>query len=155
MAVQLPAQRATQSVVPLSPLREFEDIYDRMGQLMDAAFADFTRGQFRSDMPWSPMADVSETDDAFLVELDVPNARKDQIDVQISDRMLMITGEIPEQKRERRHHRGRRTGRFEYRVQLPGEVNADKVNAQLSDGVLTVTVPKAQKTKPRHIKVST
>ena len=47
----------------------------------------------------------------------------------------------------------RRTGRFEFHTYLPGDVNADSVNAQLSDGVLTVTVPKSEKAKPRHIEI--
>jgi len=56
----------------------------------------------------------------------------------------------PSREWGRRH---RRSGRFEFHTYLPGDVNADGVNAQLSDGVLTVTVPKAEKAKPRHIEI--
>ena len=136
----------------VNPSREFEDIYDRMTQLMNLAFGappvDVAEG------PWIPLADVSETDDAYVVEVDLPGANRDQIDIQVQDRELVITGEIPESEQQgRRHRRTRRTGRFEFHTYLPGDVNADSVNAQLSDGVLTVTVPKSEKTKPRHIEI--
>jgi Hsp20/alpha crystallin family len=53
-----------------------------------------------------------------------------------------------------RHHSSRRTGRFEFRTYLPGEVNADAVTARLSDGVLTVTVPKSEVAKPRKVEIT-
>jgi HSP20 family protein len=137
----------------VNPTREFEDIYDRMGQLMNLAFGlapvDVAEG------PWIPLADLSETDDAYVVEVDLPGVNRDQIDIQLQDRELVITGEIPEseQKGRRRHRRSRRTGRFEFRTYLPGDVNADAVNAQLSNGVLTVTIPKSQAAKPHQIEI--
>ena len=149
----LPARRSSgRNLTVVNPTREFEDIYDRMGQLMNLAFGlapvDVSEG------PWIPLADLSETDDAYVVEADLPGVNRDQIDIQLQDRELVITGEIPESEQEgRRHRRSRRTGRFEFHTYLPGDLNADSVNAQLSDGVLTVTVPKAEKAKPRHIEI--
>ncbi|MCW2504410.1 MAG: heat-shock protein [Actinomycetia bacterium] len=151
---QLATRTARPSVIRLAPIREFEDIYDRLGQLMGAALGDTGLMPSVADMPWIPQADVSENDDAYVVELDVPGAQRDKIDVQVDDREVVVTGEIPEQKRDRRHSRGRRYGRFEFRTVLPGEVNAERVSAQLHDGVLTITVPKAETSKPRHIEVS-
>ena len=85
-----------------------------MGQLMNLAFGlapvDVAEG------PWIPLADVSETDDAYVVEVDLPGVNRDQIDIQLQDRELVITGEIPESEQKgRRHRRTRRTGRFEFR----------------------------------------
>ena len=152
MAV-LPVRRISgRNLAVVNPGREFEDIYDRMGQLMNLAFGLAPVGV--AEGPWIPLADVSETDDAYVVEVDLPGANRDQIDIQVQDRELVITGEIPESEQEgRRHRRSRRTGRFEFHTYLPGDLNADSVNAQLSDGVLTVTVPKAEKAKPRHIEI--
>jgi HSP20 family protein len=147
-------RRNPSEIIRLSPIREFEDIYDRLGQLMNAAMGDLTFGTDGENVPWIPMADVSETDDAYVIEIDVPGVNKDQIDVQLNDRELVVTGEIKEREHDRRHRRMRRTGRFEFRTILPGEVNADRVSAQLNDGVLSVTVPKAEVAKPRHIQVS-
>ena len=148
----LPVRRGGRNLTIANPTREFEDIYDRMGQLMNVAFG-VTPAEL-IDTPWSPLADLSETDDAYVVQVDLPGVHKDQVQVQLQDRELIITGEVSESQRGRRHRSSRRTGRFEFRTYLPGDVNADAVNAQLSDGVLTVTVPKSEAAKPRQIDVT-
>jgi HSP20 family protein len=148
----LPARRIGHSPTVIDPTREFEDIYDRMGQLMNVAFGDIGLTTL-ADIPWAPLADVSENDNAYLVHVELPGVRKDQIDVQMRDRELVISGEIKETENGRRHRSTRRTGRFEYRTYLPGDVKADQVSAQLADGVLTVTVPKSEAAKPRRIEV--
>ena len=137
---------------PSSTRFEFGGIYDRMGQLMNVAFG-VTPAEL-IDTPWSPLADLSETDDAYVVQVDLPGVHKDQVQVQLQDRELIITGEVAESQRGRRHRSSRRTGRFEFRTYLPGDVEADAVTAQLSDGVLTVTVPKSEAAKPRQIEVT-
>jgi HSP20 family protein len=155
----LPARRSGRNLTVVNPSREFEDIYDRMGQLMNFAFG--LTPTALADMPWVPLADLSETDDAYVVKADLPGVHKDQADIQLQDRELVITGEIAEPedgngdgKHRRRRHSTRRTGRFELRTYLPGDVNADAVTAQLSDGVLTVTVPKAEAAKPRKVEIT-
>src|ERR1700761_5574260 len=107
------------------------------------------------------LADLSETDDAYLVKAELPGVNKDQVNVQLQDREIVISGEIPEPETgdgkgegTRRHHGTRRTGRFELRTYLPGDVNADAVAAQLSDGILTVTIPKSEAAKPRKIEIT-
>ena len=164
----LPARRSNRgsgrNLAVVNPTREFEDIYDRMGQLMNLAFGSMMP-TVTADLPWVPLGDISETDDAFVVRVDLPGVSKDQIDIQLQDRELVITGEIPDQQGqegqqgqqqqdERRHRTQRPTGRFEFRAILPGEVNADGVTAQLKDGVLTVNVPKSEMAKPHRIEIS-
>lgn len=151
----LPARRSRRNLTVVNPSREFEDIYDRMGQLMNLAFGSMMPDTV-ADLPWAPSADVSETDDAYVVRAELPGVSKDQIDVQLNDREIVISGEIPEPQDEegRRHRSSRRTGRFEYRTYLPGDVNPDGVGAELHDGVLTVTVPKSEQAKPRHIEIT-
>jgi len=83
--------------------------------------------------------------------------------VQLQDRELVVSGEIPEQEQDgqdggqnggrRRHRSTRRTGRFEFRAWLPGDVNADAVQGELTDGVLTLTIPKSEAAKPRKIEI--
>jgi HSP20 family protein len=152
--------RNTNTMV-VNPSREFEDIYDRMGQLMNFAFG-LTPAAL-ADMPWVPLADLSETDDAYVVKAELPGVNKDQVNIQLQDREIVISGEIPESgtgdgdgngNGNRRHRSTRRSGRFELRTYLPGDVNADAVTAQLSDGILTVTVPKSEAAKPRKIEIT-
>jgi len=153
---QLPARRHRRGMAPVDPSREFEDLYDRMGQLLNMAFSDVPFGQMQMmNAPWVPLADVSETDDAYTVEVELPGITKNQINVELSDRELVISGEIPEPAAEgERRRRSRRTGRFEFRTVLPGEVNPDGVSANLSDGVLSVKIPKAEEAKPRRIEIT-
>ena len=124
-----------------------------MGQLVNAAFTDLGISQM-TDMPWSPPADLTDTDDTYLVHVEVPGMHKDQLNVEVSDRELVITGEILEQSGGKRHRSSRRTGQFEYRAILPGDIKTDQVKAELADGVLTVTAPKSEAAKPSHVEVT-
>ena len=90
----LPVRRGGRNTSVVNPSREFEDIYDRMGQLMNFAFG-LTPAAL-ADMPWVPLADLSETDDAYVVKAELPGVNKDQVNVQLQDRELVISGEIPE-----------------------------------------------------------
>src|SRR3984957_15374889 len=130
----LPVRRGGRNTSVVNPSGEFEDIYDRMGQLMNFAFG-LTPAAL-ADMPWAPLADLSETDEAYVIKAELPGVNKDQVNIQLQDRELIIRGEGPEpadDKRNgngngsgdgsRRHHSSRRTGRFELRTYLPGEVN--------------------------------
>jgi HSP20 family protein len=151
----LPVRSRGRSTAVVNPSREFEDIYDRMGQLMNLAFG--LAPVDIADAAWTPLADLSETDDAYVVKVDVPGVSKDQIDVQVQDRQLTVSGEIPEPQEKdgsRQHRRSRRTGRFELQTYLPGDVNADAVRGELADGVLTLTVPKAETSKPHKIEIT-
>ncbi|MFF4948416.1 Hsp20/alpha crystallin family protein [Streptomyces chattanoogensis] len=130
---------------------DFEELFERMNEFLGAAAA--TPSMTRT-MPWSPPADMHETDEAYVVECELPGIRREEIDVEVSESELSISGELKEREREGvLRRRGRPTGRFEYRVMLPTNVKADDVHASLSEGVLTVTIPKAQGTKSRHIEI--
>ena len=90
----LPARRGGQTPTVINPSREFEDIYDRMGQVMNFAFG--LAPAALADLPWVPTADLSETDDAYVAQVDLPAVNKDQVEVQIQDRELIVSGEITE-----------------------------------------------------------
>ena len=122
----------------------------QMRQQMDQFLQDLLRGSV-PDEPgfWIPDVDVEETDDAWMVQADLPGAKPDDVEVDLNDGELVIHGEIKEEKRAGvLRRRARRVGQFEYRVQLPGDVDADAIDAQLHDGVLTLRIPKAAKSQP-------
>ena len=96
-----PARRTGRTLTITDPSREFEDIYERMGQLMNVASGDLAAVPAR--IPWSPAADLTETDDAYAVHVELPGVHKDQLKVQLMDRELEITGEIKESSSGRRH----------------------------------------------------
>lgn len=153
----LPARRSSSVARPggqagWDPFAEFETLYDRMGQLMNSAFNGIWQPLSQS---WAPLADLTETEDAYLAEVELPGVGKDDISIELSGQELAITGEYRQEgKGGRALVRGRRSGRFEYRVLLPGQADPDKITASLADGVLTVTVPKAETEKPRRIEIS-
>jgi len=102
-----------------------------------------------------PAADLTETGDAYVAEVDLPGVRKDDISVELAGQELVVGGEYRDSGTDGRAlRRTRRTGWFEFRVMLPGKADPDKITAALADGVLTVTVPKAETDKPRRIEVT-
>ncbi|MEU8749759.1 Hsp20/alpha crystallin family protein [Streptomyces chartreusis] len=133
-----------------NPLTEFDQLLSEMSGLIES-----TVGGTAPAVAWTPLADVTESDDAFHVEIELPGVKSKDINVEANGQELVVTGEIKEKERKGVLRRStRRTGSFEYRLRLPGEVDAEKVNAEMSDGVLTITVPKAEVAKPRHIEIS-
>jgi HSP20 family protein len=104
--------------------------------------------------PWMPLMDIEETEDAWIVEAEVPGASRDDIDVEVGDSELVVTGEIKERERKGiLRRKTRRVGRFEFRVTLPGQADPGRVQADLDDGVLTIRIPKPEAARPRRIEV--
>ncbi|MGW0962173.1 Hsp20/alpha crystallin family protein [Streptomyces gelaticus] len=131
------------------PTARVDDLLEQMNRFLGAVGTEPSAGA------WSPLADLHETDDAYVVEAELPGIERQDIDVEISDRELCITGEYKECEREGvLRHSTRRTGHFEYRAVLRADLKAEEVTATLSDGVLTVTVPKAQAAKPHHVEIA-
>ena len=146
----LPVRRADGTPTMWRPFRGFDDIYSEFDRLVQSLV-----GGAGSDGPWLPAADVSETEGAYVVEIELPGVHREDIDVELDGNELVVTGEVKEAKREGLlRRRTRRVGNFEYRVTLPGDFKADGVEASLAHGVLTVQVPKAQTTKHSKIEVS-
>lgn len=104
---------------------------------------------------FTPLADVEETDDAYLVEIELPSVKKEDVDIQITGRRLSVSGERKEKERVGwLRRRERIVGRFAYEMTLPGAVDEDAVEAHLGEGVLTVRVPKPESERPRRIKIN-
>jgi HSP20 family protein len=103
---------------------------------------------------FTPLADVEETDDAYLVEVELPGVKGEDIDVEVAGRRLTVSGERKERERVGILRRQTRTvGAFQYEVVLPGEVNEAEVEAALNEGVLNIRVPKVEADRPRRIPV--
>ena len=135
-----------------SPLRELEELHQRLSQLLEPGLADGRPG-IRTG--WAPPVDVEETDDGFVVEVDLPGVKREHINVELQHNELRIHGEVIERERTGILRRQtRRTGQFDYRVVLPGEVDADHVEANLEEGVLRVRVGKSEHAKPRRIDIN-
>jgi HSP20 family protein len=127
------------------PLAELED---RMGDLIQSFFADpFAAAPAVVPVPvWVPAFDIEETEDAYILEMDLPGVKPEDVNMELREgNVLRITGNYHERERTGTMRRqGRRGGDFEYDVVLPGDVNAEQIDATLEDGVLTVRLGKAQ-----------
>ncbi|MCH6546909.1 MAG: Hsp20/alpha crystallin family protein [Gemmatimonadetes bacterium] len=107
---------------------------------------------------WSPAVDVRESDDDFVVTAELPGLAKDAVDITIENGVLSLSGEKKEEREEGKADSGRyvlerRYGRFQRSFSLPRGVATDNISAKFSDGILTVTLPKAATAKPRQIKI--
>jgi HSP20 family protein len=155
MAQHLPVRRgsvtAHRGTAVRSRRAEMKDLYDRMGQLMQAVWRD-TRRPF--DPAWPPLAELQQTADAIVVEMDLPGVKKDDISVELSGDELAVTGDLKDGTDGQSKRRIRRSGHFEQRMVLPARVEADQATASLSDGVLTVTMPRSEAGKPHRVEVT-
>jgi HSP20 family protein len=132
---------------PFRGLRRREDLFEDL-------FRDvFGRGE---PALMEPPAEVAESEDEVTVKMAVPGVEKDQLQISVSDSMLSVRGETrkeTEEKKKNYYRQEIRYGAFQRAVGLPAEVDADKAKADLKNGMLTVTLPKAKQAKARQIKV--
>jgi HSP20 family protein len=150
MSQVLPERRGAGETERWRPVSEFDQLNDRMRRMLDQTFG----GLLAEPLGWSPPVDIEEKDDAYVVEAELPGVKREDVNIELVGNQLSITGEIKERKREGIvRKRTRRIGRFDYRVTLPDQVDADKIEAKLNDGVLTVRVPKSERAQRRRIEV--
>ena len=103
---------------------------------------------------WIAFADTEETESAWIVEAEVPGVSREDINVELREGELVISGDVKERKRTGRvRRRSRRTGHFEYHVTLPGTIDEERIDATLHEGVVTVRAPKTERAKARRIEV--
>lgn len=125
-------------------------MHERMGRLLESSFG----APGPSMLGWSPLVDVEETEDAWVIEAELPGVSQEDINLELREGELVISGEIKERERKGQLRRQvRKTGRFDYRLTLPGDVQSDKIEASLDKGVLTVRVPKSPRAQPKRIEV--
>jgi HSP20 family protein len=152
MSVGPRSTRQLAATTRYDPTREVEELQDRLGQLLASVYGDPSADSRRPAL--SAPVDIEETGDEFIVELDLPNVRPEDIDVELNDNQLRVTGEIKHRERSGILRRQtRREGEFEYVITLPGEIDPDRVEASLAEGVLSVRVGKADAGRARHIDV--
>lgn len=106
---------------------------------------------------WAPLADIVESNDKFIINMDIPGVRKEDIKIQISNGKLSISGERKSETetKENNYHRIERSfGKYYRSFDLPEIVKTEDIKADLKDGQLTITLPKAEKVLPKEIPIS-
>jgi len=125
--------------------------------LFDLFFEDLTLPDFwTAEKSWMPAFDVSETDNEIVVKAELPGMNVEDIDIALTDGLLTIKGERKmekEDKEENYHRIERQFGSFSRSLNLGTKVRADGIEAGYKDGILTVTLPKVEESKPKKIEV--
>lgn len=106
---------------------------------------------------WTPKVDLSEDQTNYYVAFEIPGMPKDAVKIQVENGLLKVSGEkkAPEMQEGLTYHRSERLyGNFERTFKLGDRINVEKINAAFQDGILTITLPKAEKAMPREIKIS-
>ncbi|RSS82182.1 Hsp20/alpha crystallin family protein [Streptomyces sp. WAC06614] len=131
----------------MDPFRDFENMWGEMGRLLEQAAVP-APGESGH---WLPMAEETETGDAYVVRMELPGVPADNVNIEVDGNELSISGEISEEQQGK--VLSRRTGKFLYRTTLPAAVNAEECEADLSDGLLTLRIPKKAEGKRHKIEL--
>ncbi|MEA3189306.1 MAG: hypothetical protein QOD99_3136 [Chthoniobacter sp.] len=139
-----------------TPFDRLSSVRDDLNRLFDFSFPGSQRdaGLFSG---WTPALDVHQDKDNVFVKCELPGFKKEEIDISLHDGMLTISGERKretEQKEGESFRTERFFGKFHRSVSLPTAVNSGAVKAGYKDGILTVTLPKAEEAKPKQIEVN-
>ena len=140
----------------LVPFRDFERMRKEMDRLWDSFFEGGLRKRTEGVAEWLPSLDIAETKNELVVKCEVPGMDSKDIDISLSDGMLTITGEKKQEKEEKEadyHVIERSYGAFTRSVQLPKEVQHDKISASYKNGILKITLPKSEEAKKKEIKI--
>ena len=136
------------------PEREFEQLRDAFADQLER-WPDFVRPLPGAGRDVLPLADVEESDSDYVLEVELPGVRREDIDLEVGRGQVRLAAERRERARNGLlRHQTRATGRFSMAVALPSPVDRDGVRASLEHGVLTVVVPKAERARRRRIPVS-
>jgi HSP20 family protein len=148
------------SPTPRNPVRELEELQRRMSSLFD--WNPLRRNRLTAEdenltVPeWVPAVDIVEDDKGYLLKVELPEVRKEDVKVTVESGTLTISGERQGEKeaKGRKFHRVERYyGRFERSFSLPDDARSDDVRAEFKDGVLRVHLAKSEEARPKQIEV--
>jgi HSP20 family protein len=141
------------SISRWDPWNDMMNLRDAMDQVVREGF---TRPRSGSELGIT--LDVMEQDDSFMVDAVLPGVKPDEVNLQIKDDVLMISGDIKDQHEQKQGNwlrRERRFGHYQRTITLPSSIDADQVSATFQDGVLHITLPKSRESRARAIPINT
>jgi len=143
-----------QSQVP-APLNDLNRIRKEINRIFEDPFSFITPNTSFFE-GWEPNIDIYEDKDKVTVKAELPGMKKEDINVSLENKTLMISGERKdeEEHKEGDNYRAERFfGRFQRTITLPSLVNADQIKGNYKDGVLTIELPKSEEAKPKQIDI--
>jgi HSP20 family protein len=143
------------AIVKYNPFRDLRGMQDQMNRLLDMAWNRESGEELREGL-WQPMVDIYEDETSVIIKAEVPGIDQNDIEVRIEDNTLTLRGERKHDQtiqKENYHRVERYYGSFQRSFSLPHTIDQGNVRATCDKGVLTVTLPKREETKPKQIKV--
>jgi HSP20 family protein len=146
------------AVTRWNPIRDIASVQDEMNRVLNDVFGSRSLTDESGAIVWHPPVDIEEQPDRYTVHVELPGMKLEDIKITLEDNRLVIRGEktrTEEQKNATYHKVERVYGTFERSFTLNHAVKSDKIEATFRDGVLEVTIPKAEEAKAREIPVKT
>ena len=142
------------AIVRWDPSREVDSLQSEMNRLFDTFFGGrpATGGMRR----WVPPMDLVETDDHLVLKADLPGLDSDDVDIEVKDGVLTVSGERKTEHEERAdgfYRVERSFGSFSRSMSLPQQVDAEQISASFDKGVLEVRIPKPEERKPHRVEI--
>ena len=144
------------SIVKFNPFSDAVGFQSEMNRLFDDFFPARREGNGNTAL-WHPTVDVHEDEHSYLIDAELPGLKKEDVKVNFQDGVLTISGErkYENESKEKNAHRVERFyGKFSRTFNFPSTINGDGISASYDNGVLKITVPKAEEVKPRQIAVN-
>jgi HSP20 family protein len=155
----LEKQRPDRGITIWQPFREMEEMGRRFEDYFGRPFLPALWRHFPTEeMGWSPALDVMEKEDKFIVKVELPGVKEENVDVSITGDMLTISGEKKaesEVKKKGYYYSESSYGSFSRSINIPSTVDTNKIEANYEKGVLEISLPKAPEVKAKKIKVIT
>ena len=145
------------AVIRWEPARELQAIQQEMNRLFGSAYPQGNGGNGSSVSRWIPLMDVAEDEEHFVVRADLPGIEETDVNVELEDNVLTISGERKSDSEERTdgYHRIERAyGSFSRSLTLPEGIAAEAIRASFDKGVLEVRIPKPEQRKPRKVAIN-
>ncbi len=144
-------------LVRWTPLREMAALQNRINRIFGGSF--FRESSVDDDLSlqhWNPVVDIYDNDEKVVIKADLPGLSKDDITIDLKNRVLTVQGERSfenEVKEESYYRRERNYGKFCRAFNIPAEVDSDQINAEFKDGVLKIDIPKPKEQRPKQITI--
>ena len=137
---------------PWRPFGEMVSLRDAMDRLFEESVVTPKKGISTA----MPKIDIKEKKDSVVVKAELPGVAEDDVEVEVIDNVMTITGEKKDEKEEEKegyYYKESHTGTFSRSFTLPSEVKADKADADMKNGVLTITIPKVEAKQPKKVTI--
>ena len=145
------------AIVRWDPFRDLMTLQERMNEMFDRTLR--RRGDEEEGLApraWAPAVDIYETDEKMVIKVELPGLKKEDIDIEVRDSTLTLKGERKfekEIKRESYHRVERAYGSFQRSFTLPSTVKQEAIEASFKEGILEISLPKAEAVKPKKLAI--